>query len=139
MDCLNPPLEHVPIEDWFCPQCDGFQPLQTGPVRRTVQALTRRVRNTVQRNRQTALRTARKKATPKKKTRKRKSTSPKKRKTGRKRKVRRKGGRKKANAVPAPRQRLASALGLRDKFSLPTAAPSQFSLFGDSNALDDNE
>ena len=20
-ECLSPPLEHVPVEEWFCPEC----------------------------------------------------------------------------------------------------------------------
>lgn len=21
MDCLDPPLEHLPVDDWYCPEC----------------------------------------------------------------------------------------------------------------------
>lgn len=23
MDCINPPLFQVPVEEWYCPQCHG--------------------------------------------------------------------------------------------------------------------
>ena len=147
MDCLNPPMEYVPIEDWFCPQCDGTQATATLPVRRPA-SLTLRVRQAVARNRQVVLRESnagRKTATPKKTTRrkvaKRRKTQSKKRKTTpRKRKVKRKGRKKNVAVVPSPRKRIATALGIQEKFSLPVALPAQLSLFGDSNALmDDNE
>lgn len=159
MDCLNPPLVEIPMDDWFCPRCHGTQRATTRAVRRPA-TLTMRVRQTVERNRRVALQessTRRKAATtPKRKTRKtakRRTTSASKKggTTKRKRKttttrrkkarrVKRKGKKKKTPAVPSPRKRLATALGIQDKFSLPVAPPSQLSLFGDSNALlDGNE
>ena len=54
MYCLDPPLEEVPIEDWFCSQCDGTRAVAVTTRQRA--PLTLRVRRTVQRNRQIALR-----------------------------------------------------------------------------------
>lgn len=142
MDCLDPPLDEVPIDDWFCCQCDGTRPSGVS-VRRQRAPLTLRVRRTVQRNRQIALRdssVARKtrKASP----RKRKTAARKKRRVkttkGKKGKARRRVTRKKKPAVPSPRKRLADALGLHDKTSSVQIEPSgsAFSLFGNPNSLD---
>lgn len=135
MDCLVPPLEEVPIEDWFCPQCDGTRTI-TGATRQRA-PLTLRVRRTVQRNRQIALRDS-SVARKTKKGKKRKSTY--RRKT---RKVKGKGKgkgkgkrRKKAATVPSPRKRLADALGLHDRATVQVDPTCQFSLFGNPNALD---
>ena len=117
MYCLDPPLEEVPIEDWFCSQCDGTRAVAVTTRQRA--PLTLRVRRTVQRNRQIALRDS--------------SVAKKKRKV----KGRGKGKRrKKAVAVPSPRKRLAEALGMHDKSSVPAETGSAFSIFGDPNALD---
>lgn len=129
MDCLDPPLDEVPIEDWFCPQCDGTQAI-AGAARQRA-PLTLRVRRTVQRNRQIALRNSsvakKKKKGKKRKTRYRKKTKG--------RKTRKS---KKAAAIPEPRKRLAGSLGMYDKGTWGSAQvePGQFSLTGNPNALD---
>lgn len=129
MDCLDPPLEEVPIEDWFCSHCDGSRTTTTVTRRRA--PLTLRVRRAVQRNRQIALRDS--SITKKKrKGKKRKPTYRKKRRTKGKGKYKR----KKKVVVPSPRKRLADALGLQDKASGQVEPSCQFSLFGDPNALD---
>jgi len=145
MDCLVPALEEVPIEDWFCPRCNGHDAV-AAPVRQRAN-LAMRVRRTVQRNRQIALRDSSvgrkrpRKVTKRKSTSKRKSTGKGKQSVGRKkRKVRRKGKgkRRKAAAVPTPRKRIASALVQSDKsFGIQKEPASQFSLFGNPNALDE--
>lgn len=138
LDCLDPPLDEVPIEDWFCSQCDGTR--SVGAVRRQRAPLTLRVRRTVQRNRQIALRdssVARKTRTVKK----RKTTNRKKRrvKTKGKGKGKRRVTRRKPAAVPTPRKRLADALGLHDKGTVQLEPSCQFSLFGNPNSLDGAE
>jgi hypothetical protein len=131
MDCLDPPLDEVPIEDWFCPQCDGTQAV-AGPTRQRA-PLTLRVRRTVQRNRQIALRnssvTKKKKKGKKRKTRYRKKTRKSPKKT------------KKGAAIPVPRKRLAGSLGFYEKGTWGSVQPEpgQFSLTGNRNALDDVE
>ena len=132
MYCLDPPLEEVPIEDWFCSQCDGTRAVAVTTRQRA--PLTLRVRRTVQRNRQIALRDSSvAKKNRKSKGKKRKTTYRRKRKV----KGRGKGKRrKKAVAVPSPRKRLAEALGMHDKSSVPAETGSAFSIFGDPNALD---
>lgn len=159
LDCLVPALEEVPIEDWFCPRCNGPEAV-AAPVRQRAN-LAMRVRRTVQRNRQIALRnssvgrkktrkvtkrkpTVKRKSTGKgKSTGKCKSTGKGKQAVGRKkRKVRRKGKgkRRKAASVPTPRKRIASALVQSDKsFGIQKEPASQFSLFGNPNALDEPE
>ena len=130
MDCLVPPLDEVPIEDWFCPQCDGTQAV-AGATRQRA-PLTLRVRRTVQRNRQIALRNL---SVAKKKKR------GKKRKTKYRKKTRKTKKTKKNAAIPVPRKRLAGSLGLYDKgtWGSVQAEPGQFSLTGNRNALDDVE
>jgi hypothetical protein len=147
LDCLVPALEEVPIEDWFCPRCNGPEAV-AAPVRQRAN-LAMRVRRTVQRNRQIALRNSSvgrkktRKVTKRKPTVKRKSTGKGKQAVGRKkRKVRRKGKgkRRKAASVPTPRKRIASALVQSDKsFGIQKEPASQFSLFGNPNALDEPE
>lgn len=133
MDCLEPPLEEVPIEDWFCSQCDGTR--SVGVVRRQRAPLTLRVRRAVQRNRQIALRDS-SVAKKTRKGKKRKTTYRRKRRVKGKGKGKGKARRRKAAAVPTPRKRLADALGMHDKSSTQVEPGSQFSLFGDPNALD---
>ena len=141
MDCLIPALEEVPIEDWFCPRCNGPQ-AAVAPVRQRAN-LAMRVRRAVQRNRQIALRDSSVGRKKKRKVTKRKSTGKRKPVAGKKkRKVRRKGkGKKrKAASIPTPRTRIASALIPTDKsFGIQKEPASQFSLFGNPNALDEPE
>lgn len=135
MDCLDPPLEAVPIEDWFCPRCDGSEVTTAQGARRRA-PLTWRVRRTVQRNRQRVLRDSSigKKMTTRKSNKKRKTPTKRRKRKG---KTRRRKAKKKAGRIPStPRKRLACALGIQDQFTLPVAPPAQFTLFGDSNALD---
>lgn len=140
MDCLDPPMDEVPIEDWFCPQCLGAQPLST-PSRRAPLAL--RVRRTIQRSRQRILRdssvtrqTNQTRQTRQTKTKKRRKTT-KKAGSRRKRKARTKAKNSKKLAVPSSRKRLADSLGINEKAT--TEPGSHFSLFGDPNALDSVE
>jgi len=128
LDCLSPPLAEVPVEDWFCPQCDGSQASALVNARRA--PLTVRVRRAVQRNRQRVL-----KESGKRKTKKRQRTKGRVRGKGR-RKMNR--SRKKADSVPTPRERLAQALGLQDKpsYSGMLDTSSSFSLLGNPNSLD---
>lgn len=30
MDCLSPPVEFVPLDEWFCPACSSHEELQAG-------------------------------------------------------------------------------------------------------------
>ena len=128
LDCLSPPLAEVPVEDWFCPQCDGSQASAIISPRRA--PLTVRVRRAVQRNRQRVL-----KESGKKKSKRRQRTKGHSRAKGR-RKTRK--SRKKADSIPTPRERLAQALGLQDKpsYSGTLDTTSSFSLLGNPNSLD---
>ena len=137
MDCLDPPMDEVPIEDWFCPQCLGAQPLGT-PSQRAPLAL--RVRRTIQRSRQRILRDSSVTRQPRQTRAKKRTRTTKKRKaTRRKRKTKSRAKNSKKLAGPSPRKRLAEALGINEKFSITTEQGSHFSLFGDPNALDSVE
>lgn len=133
MYCLEPPLDEVPIEDWFCSACDGTR--SVGAVRRQRAPLALRVRRAVQRNRQIALRDS-SVAKKSRKGKKRRTTYRKKRRVKGKGKGKGKSRRRKAAAVPTPRKRLADALGMHDRQSVQVEPGSQFSIFGDPYALD---
>lgn len=143
MDCLDPPIDEVPIEDWFCPQCLGTQPLSAAARRRAPLAL--RVRRTIQRSRQRILRDSsvtrrtRKTKTKKRATKRRKTTKTAGNRRKRKTRTKTKSKKSKKLAVPSPRKRLADALGLGEKNSAAAEPGSHFSLFGNPNDLDSIE
>ena len=129
MDCLNPPVENQP-QDWLCPQCNGAQAIATvAPVAvRRPAALTLRVRQAVERNRQVALRESN---AGRKRTRRKIQTK--------KRKVKRGGWNVNVAVIQPPRKKLSVAFGFQEKSS-PSVAPPKppLSLFGETNALMDN-
>lgn len=135
LDCLTPQLDEVPVEDWFCPRCQGGPPSGA----RTRAPLTLRVRRTVQRNRQRVLNASNitgRRTKKKRKTRKRRTTTSASKSTGKGKKLKAKRTRRtkkrKPRDVPTPRKRLAEALN-----SQPHCEPGNYlAIFGDPNSLD---
>lgn len=138
-ECLSPPLETIPIEEWFCPDC--FQQLfgrdecDNRLITRQRRAIARTGASEAVRQRILARRTQKKKR--KTKTRRRKTRKTKTRRgtkgktTGRKRKTRRKKRKTRKSRLasrPLPRAdartRIASKLGIGhapiSPFGLPT-------------------
>ena len=42
IDCLDPPLEHVPEEDWFCPKCTDSTNKPSQSTKKTVSSKSKR-------------------------------------------------------------------------------------------------
>ncbi len=147
-ECLSPPLETIPIEEWFCQDCyqrlfgpENNSGLSALPQRR--RAIARTGASEVVRQRILARRTQRKKRkTTRKSTKKyrkrktRRKTSANKSKTGRKRKTRRRKKRKtkksRLASIPLPaadaRTRIASKLGIGPTPKSPFGLPSMKNL-----------
>ncbi|KAF7493239.1 hypothetical protein SSS_05280 [Sarcoptes scabiei] len=148
-ECLEPPLETIPVEEWFCPECFqrlfgesvGSESIQTT---RSQRAIARTGAFERVRNRILALRTfsnvtnqtPRSGVKKQRKRRKRKAKSVKRtksRKTRRKTRKRTKKSKLSTRRLPAadPRSRLASRLGLVCKpispYGLPIIKPSSVS------------